>query len=98
VNVLAGKEFVKLGKKKNQTLAINAKMFYGGVKKIIPLLRDKKDNLAVDASNNKFWITKKRMKIKLKMPFKLRSLQAINLTAKKQHTKYLSTLKTLPII
>lgn len=44
VNVLAGKEFIKLGEKENKTLAVNAKIFYGGGKKIIPLLRDKEGN------------------------------------------------------
>jgi len=29
-----------LGKKKNQTLGLNAKGFFGGGRKIIPLLRD----------------------------------------------------------
>lgn len=55
VNVLAGKEFVKLGKKQNQTLGLNAKVFFGGGKYIIPLLRDASGNLAVDPANNKFW-------------------------------------------
>jgi len=55
VNILLGKEFVNLGKKHNQTLAINGKVFFGGVKKIIPLLRDTQGNLAVDSANNKYW-------------------------------------------
>lgn len=55
VNVLAGKEFVKLGKKNNQTLGLNAKVFFGGGPKIIPLLRDEQGNLAVDPENNQFW-------------------------------------------
>lgn len=54
-NALFGREFNQLGKKKNQTLALNAKVFYGGGRKIIPLLRDSKGNLAVDAANNRFW-------------------------------------------
>ena len=55
VNVLLGKEFVGLGKKDNQTLGLNAKIFYGGGKKIIPLLRDSDGNLAVDPENNLYW-------------------------------------------
>ncbi|MBL4658248.1 MAG: TonB-dependent receptor, partial [Flavobacteriales bacterium] len=54
-NVLIGKEFEKLGKKKNQTLSLNFKGFVGGGKKIIPLLRDADGNLAVDPANNRFW-------------------------------------------
>ncbi|MBL4669050.1 MAG: hypothetical protein JKY30_07280 [Flavobacteriales bacterium] len=55
INILCGKEFEHWGKKKNQTFGINAKIFFGGGKKIIPLLRDGEGNLAVDPANNKFW-------------------------------------------
>ncbi|MDX1913171.1 MAG: TonB-dependent receptor [Saprospiraceae bacterium] len=55
VNVLAGKEFVRLGKRNNQTLGINAKAFFGGGRKIIPLLRDANGNLAVDPANNRYF-------------------------------------------
>lgn len=55
VNILAGKEFVGLGKKQNQTLALNAKIFFGGGQKYIPLLRDEQGNLAVDPANNEYW-------------------------------------------
>jgi hypothetical protein len=55
VNILAGKEFVKLGKNKNQVLGVNAKVFFSGGKPIIPLLRDAAGNLAVDPATNKFW-------------------------------------------
>lgn len=55
VNVLFGKEFIKLGRKNNQTLGLNAKVFFGGGRKIIPLLRDDEGNLAVDPDNNQFW-------------------------------------------
>ena len=55
VNVLLGKEFTSMGKKKNQTLGLNAKVFFGGGRKIIPLLRDAQGNLAVDQENDKFW-------------------------------------------
>ncbi len=55
VNVLLGKEYKKLGKKGNQTLGLNAKLFYGGGKRYIPLLRDQDGNLAVDPQNNRYW-------------------------------------------
>ncbi len=55
INLLAGKEFEGLGKKKNQTLSLNAKVFVGGGKKIIPLLRDDQGNVSVDPSTNNFW-------------------------------------------
>jgi len=55
LNILCGKEFPDLGKKKNQTLGLNAKVFYGGGKKIIPLLRDEQGNLAVDPTSDRYW-------------------------------------------
>lgn len=55
VNILFGKEFVGLGKRKNQTLGLNAKVFFGGGRKIIPLLRDAQGNLAVDPANSRYW-------------------------------------------
>ncbi|MFY0627460.1 MAG: TonB-dependent receptor [Reichenbachiella sp.] len=55
VNVLVGKEFVNLGKKRNQILGLNASVFIGGGKKIIPLLRDAEGNLAVDPENDQYW-------------------------------------------
>ncbi len=55
VNILGGKEFKNIGKKQNQTLAINIKAFLGGGKKYIPLLRDAQGNVAVDPANNRYW-------------------------------------------
>lgn len=55
VNVLCGKEFEDLGKKNNKTLGLNAKVFFGGGKKIIPLLRDAEGNVAVEPENNRFF-------------------------------------------
>lgn len=55
VNLLWGKEFKKIGKKQNKTLAINAKAFLGGGQRYIPLLRDSEGNVAVDPANNKYW-------------------------------------------
>jgi hypothetical protein len=58
-NILIGKEFAKRGRKENQTLNLNAKVFFGGGQKYIPLLTDAKGNLAVDPVHNKFWDYKK---------------------------------------
>lgn len=55
VNFLLGKEFVNLGKKKNKTLALNAKVFYGGGQKYIPLLRDEQGSIAVQPEKNLFF-------------------------------------------
>lgn len=55
VNVIAGKEFTKLGRKDNQTLGINARFFMGGGQRIIPLLRDANGDLAVDPANDRYW-------------------------------------------
>ncbi len=55
LNALFGYEFDGLGKKKNQTLNLNAKIFYGGGKRILSLLRDESGNLAVDPSQNLYW-------------------------------------------
>ncbi len=55
VNALVGKEFDKLGKKQNKTLTLNAKAFFSGGQRYIPLLRDANGNLADDPANNSFW-------------------------------------------
>ncbi len=55
VNILFGKEFVKLGRKRNQTLGLNGKVFFSGGRKIIPLLRDEQGKVAVDPENNRYW-------------------------------------------
>ena len=55
VNFLVGKEFEGWGKKQNQTLGLNAKVFLGGGRKVIPLLRDTQGNLAVNPDENNFW-------------------------------------------
>ncbi|MEQ8880216.1 MAG: TonB-dependent receptor, partial [Cyclobacteriaceae bacterium] len=47
-NILAGKEFLNLGRKDNQALTINLKVFMGGGRKIIPLRRDDQGQLNVD--------------------------------------------------
>jgi len=55
VNVLFGKDFPKLGKAQNKTISFNSRAFFGGGKKIIPLLRAADGNLAVDPANNRFY-------------------------------------------
>lgn len=55
INVLFGKDFTKLGKKQNKTLSFNSRVFFGGGKKIIPLLRGADGNLAVDPATNRFY-------------------------------------------
>jgi len=50
-NFLFGKEFTKLGKKNNQTLSINGKVFFGGAKKLIPFVRDESGSVLVNAEN-----------------------------------------------
>lgn len=55
VNFLGGKEITGLGKKRNQVLALNAKVFWGGGHKIIPLLRNDEGELAVDTEQNQYY-------------------------------------------
>ncbi len=71
VNILFGKEFPKLGKKKNQTLGLNAKAFFGGGRKVIPLLRDGQGNLAVDPANNRFWDYEKAYNNDISDPYQI---------------------------
>lgn len=54
-NFLFGKEFTNLGKKGNKTFGVNARVFYAGAQKIIPLLRDESGNLIVDPENDRYW-------------------------------------------
>ncbi len=55
VNILCGKEFKNLGKKHNQTLALNTKIFFEGGQRYIPLLRDAQGNVAVEPGNNRYF-------------------------------------------
>ncbi|MBI5021695.1 MAG: TonB-dependent receptor [Ignavibacteriales bacterium] len=59
VNLLFGKEFKNLGTNQNQTLSINSKVFFGGGKKYIPLLRDVQGNVEVNPTTNIYWDYKK---------------------------------------
>jgi TonB dependent receptor/CarboxypepD_reg-like domain len=71
VNFLCGKEFPMLGKKQNQTLGLNAKVFFGGGRKIIPLLRDEAGNLAVDPAKNRIWDYSKAFESSLEDPYQI---------------------------
>jgi hypothetical protein len=55
VNILFGKEFKNLGKKQNQTLALNTKVFFEGGERYIPLLRDASGNVAVDPEHERYF-------------------------------------------
>jgi hypothetical protein len=55
VNILFGKEFKNLGRKQNQTLALNTKIFMEGGQRYIPLLRDAQGNVAVVPGNNRYF-------------------------------------------
>jgi hypothetical protein len=55
VNILFGKEFKNLGKKQNQTLALNTKVLFQGGQRYIPLIRDNQGNVAVDPENNRYF-------------------------------------------
>ncbi len=54
-NMLFGKEFHNLGKKNNQTMALNCKIFFQGGQRYIPLLRNNDGDLAVDIENNNYY-------------------------------------------
>jgi hypothetical protein len=70
-NLLAGKEFPKLGKKNNQTLGLNMKAFVTGARRIVPLLRDAQGNLAVDAANNRVWDYDRAFERQLDVPYQI---------------------------
>lgn len=55
VNMLFGRDFVNLGRKKNKTISFNSRVFFGGGKKIIPLLRNAGGDLAVDPASNRYY-------------------------------------------
>ena len=55
VNILFGKEFKSLGKKQNQTLALNTKIFFEGGQRYIPLIRDAQGNVAVEPENDRYF-------------------------------------------
>jgi hypothetical protein len=65
VNILFGKEFRNLGKKQNQTLALNTKALFEGGERYIPLLRDDQGNVAVEPENDRYFDYRKAYDNKL---------------------------------
>ncbi len=55
VNVLGGKEFNNIGKKDNQSLTLNTKIFFEGGQKYIPVIRDAQGNVAVDPEKDLYF-------------------------------------------
>jgi hypothetical protein len=55
INILGGKEFKNIGKKDNQSLALNTKIFFEGGQRYIPVIRDAQGNVAVDPENDKYF-------------------------------------------
>ncbi len=55
VNILCGKEFKNLGKKQNQILALNTKLFFEGGQRYIPLIRDAQGIVAVEPGNDRYF-------------------------------------------
>lgn len=97
VNILFGKEFDKIGRKQNKTLTLNAKVFFSGGQRYIPLLRDANENLAVDPINNRFWDYNKAYDDSLGKIFKLTLSVNYKINRPKLPTKYLSICQILPI-
>lgn len=71
VNLLAGREFPRLGRKENQLLAINAKAFLGGARRIIPLLRDANGHLAVNPAAGQVWDYSRAFEAQLDAPYQI---------------------------
>ena len=71
VNILFGKEFKNLGKKQNQTLALNTKIFFEGGQRYIPLIRDSQGNVAVEPENDRYFDYSKAYNDKLDNIFRL---------------------------
>jgi hypothetical protein len=71
VNILGGKEFKNIGKKQNQTLALNTKIFFEGGQRYIPVLRDAQGNVAVDPENDRYFDYSKAYNDKLDNIFQL---------------------------
>lgn len=55
VNILCGKEFKNLGRKQNQILALNTRIFFEGGERYIPLLRDAGGNVAVVPKEDRYF-------------------------------------------
>lgn len=93
VNLLFGKEFKNLGSNNNQSLSINGKIFIGGGKKFIPLLRDELGNVNVDPSTNCYWDYKEAYNNKIDNLFQLNlSVSYKYHTAKVTHEIFLDLM------
>jgi hypothetical protein len=71
VNILCGKEFKNLGKKQNQILALNTRVFFEGGERYIPLIRDTQGNVAVEPREDKYFDYSKAYNNKLDNIFRL---------------------------
>ncbi|QQS52701.1 MAG: carboxypeptidase-like regulatory domain-containing protein [Bacteroidota bacterium] len=70
-NLLVGKEFHGLGRKENQTMSLNARAFFQGGQKYIPLLRNSNGDLMVDPENNEYYDYEKAFNESLDKVFQL---------------------------
>jgi hypothetical protein len=70
-NVLAGKEFPNLGRKRNQTLGLNLRAYMTGARRIVPLLRDAQGNLAVDVAKGQVWDYDRAYEAQLDAPYQI---------------------------
>ena len=50
-----GKEFKNLGRKQNQILAMNTRIFFEGGERYIPLIRDARGNVAVEPEKDRYF-------------------------------------------
>jgi hypothetical protein len=71
VNILCGKEFKNLGRRKNQLLALNTRIFFEGGERYIPLLRDAGGNVAVVPQEDRYFDYGKAYNQKLDNIFRL---------------------------
>ncbi len=82
-NALIGKEFVNLGRKRNKTIGLNAKLFYVGARKIIPLLRDEQGNLKVDLENDRYYDASKAYEYGLDDVFQINTSASLKINKSK---------------
>lgn len=71
VNILCGKEFKNLGRKQNQILALNTRVFFEGGERYIPLIRDNRGNVAVEPQEDRYFDYSKAYNNKLDNIFRL---------------------------
>jgi hypothetical protein len=71
VNILFGKDFKNLGKKQNQILALNTRLFFEGGERYIPLIRDTQGIVAVVPQEDRYFDYSKAYNNKLDNIFRL---------------------------